>query len=343
MVSPMVHHVEVPCGISNQSVLQATPRSACMRHPPSYFVNATAAPLPVWARAYPLQATATVVPSPVPCSAVPCATPVVQPVILPPLAVAVVVPPEEVVHDHPNVDKSAGLPPGGEPDLLSDSDPPPLVEDSDDGLTTTVVVLAGLPVDTDVKPLLEETSKHFGVAVTRHLAVWNKGVILAEFERPVGFPKQRELVGKRMQVSPSTKPRVCLLPPSNTLSVRVFFLDPELNYEGTPEQVERYARVTRGWAEVTASLPNLRPLIEKGGGEVCEQVIAPRQARRVTTHLTARFRRFYVQIVVRYTAMESASSASERIDGWRDSLDGLRVVVRAEYARLLRNDWQNQG
>eukprot|EP00756_Hemistasia_phaeocysticola_P036850 Hpha_TRINITY_DN16664_c2_g1::TRINITY_DN16664_c2_g1_i2::g.180645::m.180645 len=259
-----------------------------------------------------------------------CTAPVVAP--SPPVAVPVLR--AELL---PDQDKDSKRVPPKRADLetqvMSDSEPPPLVEELED---VQVVVIAALSVDTDVKPLLEEVSQYFGVEVTRHLAVWNKGLILAEFSRAV-LQKERELIrldGRRVQMSPSMKPRVCQLPPSNALSVRIFFLDPELDYEGTPEQLQCYRKLAEGWTDLLTPLPqSVLQLIEWGGKQACDQMITPRSARRITTHLTPRFRRYYIQLVVRYNSVDTATRVQERIDGLKDEIDGPRVVVRSEYSR----------
>eukprot|EP00756_Hemistasia_phaeocysticola_P033744 Hpha_TRINITY_DN16480_c8_g1::TRINITY_DN16480_c8_g1_i1::g.163785::m.163785 len=339
-------------GLSYQPPAQTAPLSAPLSAPltvplsVSPFVPVT---VPESVRMLPLPTPTVSMPRTIPHT--PILDAIASPVLIPNVSLAPRA--AEAVPFQPPIAAQSFQPPVMAPTAVAvESEQPPLLIDNDSNdeevgeevgprQEMRVALMSGVPVDADMRVLIDQSSALFKAQIVRSLALWNKGAILVEFDRPVVFSSQCNRVtleGDRgVQIAPSNKPEVQVAASSHTLNVRVFVLDPSQDYHGTPEQVRSYDKKTQEWSTSRMQgLHPLRQLIERAGGEYCKSVIPPKQARMVSRHAEPKSQRCYTQLLAKFDDADIATRALSRMDGYRHTLQGFKVVVRAEYAKPFK-------
>lgn len=200
-----------------------------------------------------------------------------------------------------------------------------------------VLLLRGLPVQLNVSDLFERIKTIFGTTVNRFFPFWNKGHALVGLANPVRFSGRKALglCGVEAEVSP--KPSVNTTPPSSAVNARFFFLNPETDYQGTPEQVEDYKMLSREWIKmrkvarhglglkqylsVAAALPDHR----------WKAMLMPVFPNCFTEQMADADRRMYTQLFYEFASIDDASDVVARCDGLQVTVMGLKAVVRLHH------------
>eukprot|EP00756_Hemistasia_phaeocysticola_P035310 Hpha_TRINITY_DN16574_c0_g9::TRINITY_DN16574_c0_g9_i1::g.136462::m.136462 len=203
-----------------------------------------------------------------------------------------------------------------------DDDLPPPLQDSE----KVVAVLTGLRIDADLKKLVKKVGDIFGVPIVKQLAVWNKNSLLVEFQESVNIMSHLLVDESGVFLGSSPIDRLDLAPPSRTLNLRVFIMDPQYDFEGTPAQIAAHKEATKDWkGSKSNDVSEIRRMVEEAGGRAC-CVIVPKQPRMISS---LEPQRCYTQLLFKYNSIDGATRIMERIDGMQGRINNMRITLRA--------------
>eukprot|EP01062_Namystynia_karyoxenos_P021093 TRINITY_DN17998_c2_g1_i1.p1 TRINITY_DN17998_c2_g1~~TRINITY_DN17998_c2_g1_i1.p1 ORF type:complete len:535 (+),score=157.60 TRINITY_DN17998_c2_g1_i1:80-1606(+) len=207
-----------------------------------------------------------------------------------------------------------------------------------------VIVLKEVPWTASMSQLKADIEEAFPAQVVRMLALWNKGMVLAQLSAPVVMRSRRVPIGQGVVAEASDKTYVKTAEPSPMLNARFVVLDPARDAGPVPPgegEAAAHEAALRMWPRggrrqdqdagpSQAVLMRLGAELEALGGEPWQQVAIPLCPMRETEQHLSHCRRLYTQLFFQFRDAKQAARAAERGDGAVFQLAGLRWVLRLE-------------